>query len=641
VAAALQRRYDRAMARPYGGDLDRTALDDGARAPDRFSSGAGTRGRIGRAAGLCTRGLYHCARFAVLLAAGFKNFLVGFALILVIVSFAIVIVRTVTSKDIAVQPISVPEEFARSGYTPEVMAVRLRDAVLAYADDRYPDVDLISPIFGLSLIHTAAQPGVPSVEVHGVGVSMGSIVAHLRDALGLATPHVSGELAKADGRLCLNLRYATEHSHRDRSTLTVCSPADTARIESLIERGALLLLADMSPEWLLRYGSTVRNRELHTRLDAIVARLVASSDLAERALGFEIWSHVLHVAEDYEEAIKKSAKAAEYSASERIYARWALQLFWANRTGQALDLLAKHAPGDKPNIRFLEGALRTIAGMRESANRPNETPAEREKRRSAAEVRILSGLAQIEAAGVKNATRHVISAAAFLTLGKADELRRECAEVRRLAPRASSAAFCVAYGLLLDAKKVTALDYQTAVDELVEMLAANLPFAPPETATAAAAIRWRSAESFKAGERRTIYDLLLQVIDRTETARSPYFMALIKGDEPQPGPADHGRLAPVQQIAVMAHVRMECLVHNRERHARRLEELAKAYTFRGWTSAARKMEARRELVRADRLADRNSASETEKVYADWLDGICNAAQAWRARPLMIDAQRAN
>jgi tetratricopeptide (TPR) repeat protein len=128
--------------------------------------------------------------------------LVKFALWLPGVAIAVLIgallIKSLTDRTIAIEPISVPKELADRGYTSEVAANRLHDAMTQF-------VATANSRIGTAKI--ALQGELPSINVPTVGISLDSILGSIRTLLG-NTRHrsISGEFTVESKLLWLRLR---------------------------------------------------------------------------------------------------------------------------------------------------------------------------------------------------------------------------------------------------------------------------------------------------------------------------------------------------------------------------------------------------------------------------------------------------
>jgi tetratricopeptide (TPR) repeat protein len=103
-----------------------------------------------------------------------------------------------TKTTLAIAPISVPKTVAESGYTPDVAAQRLRDALNKVVEDAHSRK--IGP-------EVALQADLPSIVVPTIGLSLETIAADIRTFFHIPGRwNISGEFTNAQKQLWLRLR---------------------------------------------------------------------------------------------------------------------------------------------------------------------------------------------------------------------------------------------------------------------------------------------------------------------------------------------------------------------------------------------------------------------------------------------------
>jgi hypothetical protein len=118
-----------------------------------------------------------------------------------LLAFALIVVllwKALIQKTIAIAPISVPKTVAENGYTADVAAQRLHDALnkvieVAHSNKQGPEV--------------ALQADLPSVVVPTIGLSLETIAADIRTFFHIPGRwNISGEFTIAQKQLWLRLR---------------------------------------------------------------------------------------------------------------------------------------------------------------------------------------------------------------------------------------------------------------------------------------------------------------------------------------------------------------------------------------------------------------------------------------------------
>jgi tetratricopeptide (TPR) repeat protein len=136
------------------------------------------------------------------------------------------LITSVADRTTEIDGISVPKILADNGYTPEVAANRLRDALKKYANnalDRYvapPGSQMKSTRFGL-------QAEIPDIVVPTVGISLSTIVSSLRTFLGIKThKSISGEFFLEKNLLHLTLRLDGDELYSSGDGINSNNPDD-------------------------------------------------------------------------------------------------------------------------------------------------------------------------------------------------------------------------------------------------------------------------------------------------------------------------------------------------------------------------------------------------------------------------------
>jgi Flp pilus assembly protein TadD len=125
-------------------------------------------------------------------------FVLSVASICAVAIIAVLLWKALTQKTIAVAPISVPRMLAENGYTAEVAAQRLHDALNKVVEDAHsrkngPEV--------------ALQADLPSIVVPAIGLSLETVAADIRTFFRIAGRwNISGEFTIGQKQLLLRLR---------------------------------------------------------------------------------------------------------------------------------------------------------------------------------------------------------------------------------------------------------------------------------------------------------------------------------------------------------------------------------------------------------------------------------------------------
>lgn len=129
---------------------------------------------------------------------GIYSFASKFLWALIVVLVLRALIQGVTDNSTVIGLISVPKSLSRDGYTSEVAARRLHDAMLTFVDDvnsrmKSPDVVLHGDL--------------PDIVVPSVGISLDAVISTIRSLFRVTqSPTIAGEITIKDKQLWLRLR---------------------------------------------------------------------------------------------------------------------------------------------------------------------------------------------------------------------------------------------------------------------------------------------------------------------------------------------------------------------------------------------------------------------------------------------------
>jgi tetratricopeptide (TPR) repeat protein len=110
---------------------------------------------------------------------------------------AVLLIQALRVRTLAIEPLGVPHQLAGNGYTAEVAAQRLRDALKQFVQESQS-------------LRTAPElmlhGDFPDIVIPSVGISLATLAANIRIFLHRDIQHVSGEFLIENGRLWLRLR---------------------------------------------------------------------------------------------------------------------------------------------------------------------------------------------------------------------------------------------------------------------------------------------------------------------------------------------------------------------------------------------------------------------------------------------------
>ncbi len=597
-------------------------------------------------AGICgSPRLFHHAR----------NLTTDVLLALVLIGFAFVSWRTLTDDDLSIHPISVPEEYAKSGYTGEVAAGRLREALLALADYQHSDALLYGGTFTFPLISDPGRAtGIPNVEVHGVGLSFTQLVAQIRDAIGLRTRRITGDLVRQQDRLCLGVKFASLPDRSDIPRVEICT-SDVHNPDDLIERAAQLVMLDISPEFALRYPPRERSVEVTRQVNQLADRLGRSPNREDRALSYEISAlNYWYRSREPTYAIRELERATALNPNSRRVvmlqtfrfirdtehvrsgieaakkspdrdARLAALVGLLERLSKAHrqtfeDAAEKHAVKDA-NSEALAGIIHSlIATHMHRAGQAMHAPAKSKPVIAAAEQALAAGLARTARANRPVTFDYAMMASTAAILGDREAVRRLCRRIEELNATGHDVVGCLRHVYSLHRGKAREIEAATAAyGNLLDRYIENYTFHLPRRREATTRISLRDRiESFrKREERRKFYESLFTLVDADEMLTileqglvSARHEALLHA----PPDMEHGLV--LRKMTVWLLAELECHVQNSEDDAALLNFLAAKFRGNGLSKSADGTSARAMLAREASLAAQPGRNEPKKAEDD-------------------------
>jgi tetratricopeptide (TPR) repeat protein len=211
----------------------------------------------------------------------------------VIVIIVAILIRGLTERVTVIQPLSVPQALADSGYTPAVAGDRLRDALAQFIEAANTRVH--SPEIAMS-------GELPDVVVPTVGISLDAIMASVRTLLGITRSRtITGEFTIAGGRLWLRLRID------GRQLYTSGEGVDPERPDDLLKAAAPAVLGELKPYIVASSFATTDPAQALITIDSIISRYPESDDNVVWA--YNLRGYIYHKQKDYTGAIEALNKA--------------------------------------------------------------------------------------------------------------------------------------------------------------------------------------------------------------------------------------------------------------------------------------------------------------------------------------------
>ncbi|MEE9355259.1 MAG: tetratricopeptide repeat protein [Methylococcaceae bacterium] len=226
-----------------------------------------------------------------------STFITSFFMLATLAMLVIFSCREFSRDAIVVEPLLLPEKFAESGYTSQVVTRHFRDAVwkvTANGKSGHFDGFDTTP---------ASKPD--DLLIPGIGLSLQTAVRVIKDYLSIPQNRVGGEILIANGHLSFRPRYEkritdTPHPAAEIGTQDLVS---TEKLDNLLRKGARKVMVE--------YSNSQHQRKTGGK---------ASPDqLIE-------WGNTLYTYRDYRGAIDKYERATHNVESDVAYTNWGLAL---------------------------------------------------------------------------------------------------------------------------------------------------------------------------------------------------------------------------------------------------------------------------------------------------------------------------
>lgn len=201
------------------------------------------------------------------------NFLLKLPWVVAIIVVAAILIQGLTEHVIVIQPISVPDELSKSGYTPEVAAYRLHDALTDFV--KAANSHMASP-------EIALQGDLPDIVVPSVGISLDAIMASIRTLLrSTRSRTISGEFTIVSQKIWLRLRLDSQQLY---SSVT---GGDLNNPDALFKDAAETILRTIQPYYVAAYlNANGKPNEALALANSIISRYPESDQNV-------VWSYIL------------------------------------------------------------------------------------------------------------------------------------------------------------------------------------------------------------------------------------------------------------------------------------------------------------------------------------------------------------
>jgi hypothetical protein len=160
------------------------------------------------------------------------SFVLSLSAVTTVIVVAALLVEDLTRNAIYIEPISVPKSMAELGYTPEVSARRLRDAINRVVSAAHTSI---------SGPNVALHGDQPDIVVPTVGISLSTIARSIRGFLHIHKRQtISGEFTEARGKFQIRLRM-------DSAELFISDEVGLEKLDQLMDTAAMDVVGKVHP----------------------------------------------------------------------------------------------------------------------------------------------------------------------------------------------------------------------------------------------------------------------------------------------------------------------------------------------------------------------------------------------------------
>ncbi len=234
---------------------------------------------------------------------------------IIIVVFIISVIREMTTRAFFIDPIAVPAELTAAGYTPQVLAERIRTEIRALQRAATIRSGVEE---GFELSATLVDFTVPTA-----GVSFRNTIQYLRQVLKLPDEHITGEVVRqvvAEDKPRLRMTLRTRNGSTASAEIAGTSEM---QIDEWVKNAAyeLVVVADpylLASYWLSREQA---ERKFDKTIEMVELCLRATAATKHHA-AYIIWGNALAFERKFEAAEAKYRTAASLKKSRAVFVSW-------------------------------------------------------------------------------------------------------------------------------------------------------------------------------------------------------------------------------------------------------------------------------------------------------------------------------
>ncbi len=287
-----------------------------------------------------------------------KNIIVKYRKLLVFLLAALWFILEVCREETILNPIKVPEDIAKLGYTDNVVADQLADAERKIALETKhmlsnPKITLDTHNFSPeSSWHVVSQHQLPlvgtdtniiDITVPSTSFTIRTISRLVRRVLGIPSTYLNGELVYENNRLALTLRT----SSMDKTLPALQVFQKNKRMESLIQEGGTALLQLINPSVRAFYAYRVftdsaKQKKDYKQLVPFLEYCLSYPPATDDVLAIQLWGLTLVHHKRPEEAIKQIQKVIGLNPKlAHAYDGWGLALVRLKKYDEAIKKFQK------------------------------------------------------------------------------------------------------------------------------------------------------------------------------------------------------------------------------------------------------------------------------------------------------------
>jgi tetratricopeptide (TPR) repeat protein len=242
-----------------------------------------------------------------LVAGTFYNIVVKLPLLIAIVVIGALLIQGLVQRSTAIEPIAVPKALGERGYTPEVAAQRLRDALVQFA------LEINLAQFGVETKTYMKRPvfalrgELPSIVVPTVGLSLDAVISSIRTFLGSTNrPSISGEFIVKEELLLLRLRIDGKERYSSLKGVHLESP------DELLEEAAPNILEIIQPALVAVWYADQDPAKAFAMANEIIARMPESDENV--AYSYGVKAYIYYKRKEYANAIEAQKKSIQLNS---------------------------------------------------------------------------------------------------------------------------------------------------------------------------------------------------------------------------------------------------------------------------------------------------------------------------------------